>query len=633
MSERLVPSAATNQWLDVSPRLASGWVVHFTRRLLAFWSGVWALIRVCGGEAVPTAEFTEGFERIRTTKGTTEDRVRFRSLVDLWWRYQMASNPEFATYVGFTGFNDRWADVSREAVQRQKEELKRTAAALATIDRAALPASEQLYFDLFQRIILLAEEGGRYPEELLAVSQLSGPQQELAQSLTQMPTATRADYDRILARLKGLGPRLDGVVELLREGLQKGVTPPQITLRDVPRQVLDNIPENPRHSPLFRPFVNLPSSWSEEERAALQGSALAAITNVAYPGFRRFHRFLVDHYLPGARTNIAATQLPDGEAWYAYRVRSHTTTRLTPQEIHQLGLAEVKRIRREMEAVITEAGFKGSFQEFLKFLRTDPQFYYARGTELLAGYRDISKRIDLELPRLFGRLPRLPYGVKPIPSYIERAQTTAYYQPGAATQGRPGVFFANTYALDMRPKWEMEALTLHEAVPGHHLQMALAQEIEGMPEFQKHAEIGAFLEGWALYSESLGPELGLYTDPYSKFGQLTYEMWRAIRLVVDTGMHALGWSRQQAIDFFLENSGKTAHDIEVEVDRYIVWPGQALGYKIGELKIKELRAYAQQQLGQEFDVRAFHDEVLSQGALPLDILEPRIRAWVDRQVR
>jgi uncharacterized protein (DUF885 family) len=305
-----------------------------------------------------------------------------------------------------------------------------------------------------------------------------------------------------------------------------------------------------------------------------------------------------------------------------------TTTDLTPQQIHDLGLSEVARIRAEMDRVIAGSGFSGDFAAFTEFLRTDPQFYYTKPEDLLAGYRDISKRADPELIKLFGTLPRVPYGVTPVPDFMAPSQTTAYYEPGSLEAGRPGQFFANTYKLDERPKWEMEALTLHEAVPGHHLQISLQQEVEDMPWFRRFGGETAFFEGWGLYAESLGTEMGFYKDPYSKFGQLTYEIWRAIRLVVDTGMHSLGWSRQQAIDYFIANTGKAEHDIVVEVDRYIVWPGQALAYKIGELKIKELRAYAERELGPAFDIRSFHDQLLVNGAVPLSVLETHIHEWV-----
>ncbi|HSM68383.1 MAG TPA: DUF885 domain-containing protein, partial [Xanthomonadales bacterium] len=331
------------------------------------------------------------------------------------------------------------------------------------------------------------------------------------------------------------------------------------------------------------------------------------------------------------RDSIGLSDLPDGEAWYAYNVKQRTTTELTPEEIHEIGLAEVKRIRAEMDQVIASAGFEGSFGEWMAFLRTDPQFYHTTAEGLLQEYRDIAKRADPELMKVFGHLPRTPYGVIPIPSYAEKSQTTAYYQRGSVQAGRPGYFYANTYALDTRPRWEMEALTLHEAVPGHHLQLAIQDELEDVPWFRQIGGYTGFTEGWGLYSESLGEEMGFYQDPYSKFGQLTYEMWRAVRLVVDTGMHHLGWTRQQAIDYFKENAPKQEHDIIVEIDRYIVWPGQALAYKLGELKIKELRAFASDELGDRFDIRAFHDQVLGRGALPLHMLDANIRAWVAEQ--
>ena len=312
-------------------------------------------------------------------------------------------------------------------------------------------------------------------------------------------------------------------------------------------------------------------------------------------------------------------------------MRWQTTTNLTPQQIHEIGLVEVKRIRAEMDKVIASTGFSGSFHDFTEFLRTDPRFYYDKAEDLVNGYRIIAKKADPQLAHLFGKLPRLPYGVTPIPDFKAPSQTTAYYQPGAPSAGRPGQYFVNTYNLHARPKWEMEALSIHEAVPGHHIQIALAQELEGAPEFRKHVGYSAFVEGWALYAESLGEEMGFYTDPYSKFGQLTYEMWRAVRLVVDTGMHAMGWTRQQAIDYFREHTGKTDQDITVEVDRYIVWPGQALAYKIGQMKIRELRREAEAKLGAKFDVRKFHDAVLEQGAVPLGLLEKHMKGWIAAQ--
>ena len=349
------------------------------------------------------------------------------------------------------------------------------------------------------------------------------------------------------------------------------------------------------------------------------------------PAWRQLYRFVTERYVPGARETIGLSAVPDGAAWYTFAVRQSTTTEMSASDIHALGLREVERIRRAMDSVIAQTGFTGSFADFIQFLRTDPRFYFTDTASLLREYRDIAKRIDPGLIRLFGRLPRTPYGVIAVPAYSERNVTTAYYTPGSPEAARPGYFYANTYDLKSRPKWEMEALTMHEAVPGHHLQIALAQELENVPEFRKHLSFTAFVEGWGLYSESLGHDLGLYTDPYSRFGALTYDMWRAVRLVLDTGLHSMGWSRQQAIDYFAANSSKPLHDITVEVDRYISWPGQALAYKIGQLKIRELREEARRELGTAFDVRAFHDEVLGAGAVPLNILDARIRAWIARE--
>ena len=391
------------------------------------------------------------------------------------------------------------------------------------------------------------------------------------------------------------------------------------------------IVDEPLKSPMLKAFDKFPDSVSEEDRERLVSEATRIYTEEIKPVLAELHAFLVDEYVPGCRDSIAASVLPDGEAWYAYNVKQRTTTDLTPQEIHQIGVSEVARIRGLMDGIIDEVGFEGSFSEFTEFLRTDPQFFFTEAEDLLAAYRDIAKRADIKLVEQFGHLPRLPYGVVPIPDYMAKSQTTAYYSPGSLKAGRAGKYYANTYALDTRPKWEMEALTLHEAMPGHHLQIAIAQELEDLPRFRRFGGYTAFSEGWGLYAESLGEDMGFYQDPYSKFGQLTYEIWRAVRLVVDTGMHSMGWSRQRAIDFFVDNSAKSEHDIVVEIDRYIVWPGQALAYKIGELKIKELRAYATEQLGEKFDVRAFHDQVLGNGALPLSVLDQHIREWVETQ--
>jgi uncharacterized protein (DUF885 family) len=457
---------------------------------------------------------------------------------------------------------------------------------------------------------------------------MNGVHSSVAQMFAVMPKRNAADYENIVGRLRGAAALVRNDLERMRSGLEQGVTPPKITLRDVPTQLEAVLTEDPMASPVLVPFQQMPDSIAEADRQRLAAEAAAVFSESLAPALRELHTFLVEEYIPGAREGIATRDLPDGAEWYAYNARQSTTTDLTPEQIHQIGLAEVKRIRGEMDEVIAGSGFEGGFEDFTTCLRDDPQFYFETADELLTAYRDISKRADAKLVGLFGTLPRLPYGIEPVPDFMAPSQTTAYYQAGSLEAGRPGTYFANTYKLETRPKWEMEALSLHEAVPGHHLQIALQQEVEDLAWFRRFGGYGAFIEGWGLYAESLGEEMGFYQDPYSKFGQLTYEIWRAVRLVVDTGMHYLGWSRQEAIDYFVANSGKQEHDIVVEVDRYIVWPGQALAYKIGELKLQELRDYAEAELGESFDIRAFHDVVLGNGALPLAVLETQVHEWV-----
>ncbi len=587
-----------------------------------------ALPAAAGDYATRRAAILERVDELAAGAATRPASERLADFIQIYFDYAMNEFPEFATYIGYPGDHGRWTDNSLAAHGQRDADQVRALEVLETIPRDELTATDRLNYDLLLQDIGEGVEGQRFQDELLAMTQLNGVQQQPAQLFAMMPTGSVAQVEDVLSRLAGIPALIANDIEAMRRGLAAGVTPPQVTLRDLPGQVEALAPADPMASALLVPFTKLPDSLGAAEQERLRGAAVAAYTESVAPAYRELHRFLVEEYLPGARQTIAARDLPDGDAWYAYNVKQMTTTELTPGQIHELGLSEVARIRAEMDRVIAESGFAGDFAAFTEFLRTDPQFYYTEPEDLLAGYRDIAKRADPELIKLFGSLPEVPYGVTPVPDFMAPSQTTAYYEPGSLDAGRPGQFFANTYKLDERPKWEMEALTLHEAVPGHHLQIALQQEIEDLPWFRRFGGETAFFEGWGLYAESLGTEMGFYRDPYSKFGQLTYEIWRAIRLVVDTGMHSLGWSRQQAIDYFIANTGKAEHDIVVEIDRYIVWPGQALAYKIGELKIKELRAYAESELGETFDIRALHDQLLVNGAVPLSVLETHIREWV-----
>jgi uncharacterized protein (DUF885 family) len=576
-------------------------------------------------------DFAPRYQAIVEAKGKASEATRLHELFKVDWAYTLEVFPEYGTYLGVPGYDMRWTDLSAAAIADRRRHTDRPLKVLATIDRAQLTPVDQVNYDLFKRQAEEGLEGNRFPTEYFQLTQLNGIQQDAAQIFSMMPNQTAAQLENQLARLQALPAQIDATIALLERGLKAGVTPPQVTLRDIPQQVLNQIPEDAFKSPLLHGFNNLPATVPGEDGTRLRAAAAKAYAEQVRPAFQRLEQFITKQYLPGARQTIAATAMPDGAAYYAWRIRTQTSTDLTAQQIHDIGQSEVKRIRAEMEKIKEKTGFKGTMAEFFTFLQTDPQFFYTDKEALLSAYRDIAKRADPQLMKLFKTLPRTTYGVIPVPAYAEKSQTTAYYFPGAADTGRPGYFYANTYALHTRPKWEMEPLTLHEAMPGHHLQISIAQELGDLPDFRKYGGYTAFVEGWGLYSESLGEEMGFYTDPYSKFGQLTYEMWRAIRLVTDTGMHAMGWSRQQAIDFFKANSSKPEHDIVVEIDRYIVWPGQALAYKLGELKIKELRAYATKELGQKFDIRLFHDEVLKNGALPLSVLETGIKEWVGRQ--
>jgi uncharacterized protein (DUF885 family) len=556
------------------------------------------------------------------------DSARMHALFEMVDDYNMFEYPEWATYEGYNDRNGLWTDISDEATERRRKTIRRRRDLMLTIDREKLSAVDRLNYDLFLRGIEQSIAGEKFPGELMPINQLGGIQQEVPTLFEVMPRASVKDFENILSRMRGIPPRIELTMERMEKGRRAGITPPQVTLRDIPGQVEALLRDDPFDSPVMLPFRTKPATIDSVEWKRIRRQSVELYTRQVAPAFRRLHGYLVETYIPGARKSIGMGAMPGGKEWYAYEANSSTTTTLTPAEIHRLGLSEVKRIRAEMEKVIAATGFKGNFSEFVQFLRTDPRFFHTDSASLVEEYRAIAKRADPELVKLFGRLPRLPYGVTPVPTFAQKSQTTAYYQPGSARAGRPGNYYVNTYDLSSRPRWEMEALTLHEAVPGHHLQISIAQELEDLPRFRRDGFYTAYVEGWALYAESLGTDMGFYSDPYSKFGQLSYEMWRAIRLVVDTGIHSEGWSREDAIKYFQENSSKTEHDIIVEVDRYIVWPGQALAYKIGELKIRELRDFARAELGEAFDIRAFHDLILGSGALPLDVLDRQVHQWV-----
>jgi uncharacterized protein (DUF885 family) len=532
----------------------------------------------------------------------------------------------------------RIMDRSPEAIERRRRETAALLETLRRVDRAALPERDRLDADLVERELAMDLEGHRFGGHLLVLGPLGGPQQSVPQMNEQMPFACADDLRAHLSRLRMVPGSLRDQRALLEEGLRRGITPPRAILAGVVPQfdavIAGGLPA--LREPFNRTYPDLDAPAASVLRAEGGRAIDAIIAELA-----ALRDFVRDTYVPGARDSIACIELPEGRDWYAFRLREQTTTDLTPEAIHETGLSEVRRIRGEMLEVIARTDWFAAdgaraamtddrrFAEFVAYLRTDPRFYHRSATELLAGYRELAKRIDAFLPGLFGTLPRLPYGVREIPRFMAPSQTTAYYMPGSLEAGNPGWFYANTFALDQRPRYEMVPLTLHEAVPGHHLQIALSQELPGRHSLRRDQGFNAFVEGWALYSERLGIEMGLYEDPYDDFGRLLYEMWRSCRLVVDTGMHALGWSRQRAIDFMRANTALSELNIEREVDRYIGWPGQACGYKLGELCIRRLRERAERRLGAAFDLRAFHDAVLGEGSLPLAVLETRMERWIE----
>ena len=548
------------------------------------------------------------------------------------WQATLRNSPLFATSVGDRRYN---AELPKATVAHFEEEERQTQEfldRLHKIDRAALSSAEQLNYDIFERLRMDDLGEYKYKTYLMPITNRSGFFVSFPQLPDRVPLNNTEDYENYILRLEQFDTYSSQHIALMREGIKTGYVLPAIVLEGVDDAISPHIVDDPTESLLYKPFESFPEGVPAADREALVKRGTNAITASVVAGYRIFFDFMTTEYLPACRGTIGASELPDGKAFYEHRTRRYTTLEMSPQEVHERGLSEVERIRGEMQEVIEGVGFEGSFEEFVEFLRTDERFYVDTPEQLMKEVAYVLKKMDGAMPMLFKTMPRMPYGIKKIPDFIAPKTTTAYYQRPSGDGTRAGNYFVNTYNLKSRPLYEVEALSLHEAVPGHHHQIALMQELEDTPNFRKYSGFTAFVEGWALYSERLGLEAGFYEDPYSNFGRLTYEMWRACRLVVDPGMHYLGWTRQQAIDFMVANSALTVHNITTEVDRYISWPGQAVAYKTGELKIRELRAMAEESLGDAFDVREFHDVVLLSGAVPLNVLENNVRNWVELEL-
>ena len=552
-------------------------------------------------------------------------------LFDTTWQEDLADDPLQATQLGDTQFNDKLPDMSQEALDlRQKNNYKRLQA-LAKIKREKLSPADQLNYDLFQRDIKTRIGAYQFKPWMFAITTNSGPQM-LAQVAEYAPFNTVKDYDNWIARINASGTYIDQWIAQLTQGTTERLTQPRLVVNKVLEQLKGPLTADPEANPFYAPFKRMPAGIPDAEKARLTAAGKAAVQTVAIPAYQRFDKFLREVYLPASRDTVGIYDIPGGDQYYRNRIAYFTSIdNPDPARIHNIGLDEVKRIRAEMEKTLEGINFLGTLDQFLGFIRNDPRFFFKSSDELLAAYTKTANGIKPELPKLFGRLPKTDFDIRVIPEATAPTTTTAYYMPPSLDGSRKGAFYVNLYKPETRPTWEVEALTAHESIPGHHLQIALQYELTGLPNFRRNADYTAFIEGWALYSEKLGYDLGLYQDDFSKMGQLNYDMWRAVRLVVDTGMHAFKWTRDQAIYYFKQNTGRSDLDIQNEVDRYIAWPGQALAYKLGQLKIQALRAEAEKALGERFDVRAFHDKLLGMGALPLSVLEVEMRAWITEQ--
>ncbi len=557
-------------------------------------------------------------------------QTKFKSLLDSEWTKIISENPIYASSMGDLSMNTEWSDTSLKKIYSDHEHELNILKQLEELNINNFTEENKVNYQLFKKQYENSIEAHGYKTFLIPFSHRGGIQLQ-HETTSIVPLRNKQHYLDWIERISKIDNLVEESINKAKVGIDKNIVPPRFLMEKVFKQIELQAFVKPEDSPFFRIFLEMDRSIDIKDVKEIQNLALNVIKSKVIPAYLKLHRFFKDEYLPACRNSIGIKEIDDGKKYYEYLARKFTTTDLTPKEIHEIGLAEVSRIRNEMDIIIKELNWTGSFKSFLNDLRTNPKFYYETSEELFESYLATSKRIDPELVKLFKVLPSMPYGLKPIPMESAPDTTTAYYQRPAADGSRAGYYYVNLYRPEVRPKYEIEVLSVHEAMPGHHLQIALAMELD-LPNFRKYGGITAFVEGWGLYSERLGYDLGLYKDPYSRFGQLTYDMWRAIRLVVDTGMHYFDWSRQDAINYFLDNSAKTKQDVMNEVDRYINWPGQALAYKIGQLKILELRAKAESKLGDKFDIKDFHHEVLKRGALPLDILEKYINQWIESEL-
>src|SRR5210317_1620592 len=583
-----------------------------------------SLIAACGGDNEPA------------TTETVDAGTALHALFDEHFERDLELNPLSATFIGDYRYNDRMANSNSPeymaAAQAMDEEFLQR---LLEIDREQLSYQDQMSYDMFRLARETELEGDQFPGHLQPINQFYSITNffvQLGSGASAHPFKTVKDYEDFLSRADGYSVIIDQIITNMKEGMLQGITQPRILMEKLQPQIDVHIVDDPKDSNFYAPVTNMPEDFSDDDRARLTAAYEDKIMNTIIPSYQRISNFLGDEYLANARDTVGLYAQPNGAAWYEYMVRMRTTSDMTPDEIHQVGLNEVARIHGEMRGVMEEVGFEGDLKEFFEYMNSDPQFFFDDPEELIQGYRDMSDRINGLARGLFEIFPKTGFEVRRVEPFREKSASGGSYQAGTPDGARPGVFYANAYDLSARPNWAMESLYLHEAIPGHHFQIMIQRENEDLPNFRRFGGFTAFSEGWGLYAESLGKEIGVYTDPYQYFGGLNAELWRSIRLVVDTGIHAKGWSRQQVLDYMYENSAVAEARAVSEAERFMAIPGQALAYKVGQLRIREIRNTAEKRLGDKFDVKAFHTEVLRDGAMPLSLLEAKIGRWIEAQL-
>ncbi|MDI6807747.1 MAG: DUF885 domain-containing protein [Candidatus Eisenbacteria bacterium] len=557
-----------------------------------------------------------------------DQTMELHQIMESYAEFKLKSDPTFATYIGDHRYDDKLKDSSERAFNEDIEKVKDYLAQSEKIDAKTLSESDRTSLLVFQRVLRDRIEGASFKPYLFPISQQEGPHITFPEIVSYHPFNTPKDYENYIARLNSFPKQIDDVIAGMKKGVSEGLVPARINIEETIPQIKIHIVTDPTKSEFYKPAARIPADFPQNARDETTKRTSDAIRNSIVPAYQKLLDFVEKEYLPEGRKEAGIWSLPRGDEWYKFLLRANTTTDLTPQQIFDIGKKELEWIHRDMNEIKSRVGFQGTLPEFIQYLRTSPKFYYSTKDSLLDGFRQILRKMDARMPELFGRLPKSKLDVKEIEDYRADAAPDAYYYAAPVDFSRPAYVYVNPSNLNMRPKYTVEALAYHEGIPGHHLQGCIQQEMENLPKFRRFEWFTVFGEGWALYSEFLPKELGFYSDPYSDFGRLTLQAWRATRLVVDPGIHHFKWTREQAIDFFKANTGLSEHNIIAEVDRYIAWPGQAISYKIGQLKIKELREKAQKELGNKFDIRAFHDELLEEGCLPLDILEKRINDWI-----